>query len=99
MDSLTQIRHLEQRRGGHGLSDVTDHPPQEPPHFTQTLPPTKGSIGEGGLLHLECQVRPLHDNTMRIEWYRNGQQMPHGKSMWVVLWPTPMNRSSLSHLR
>ena len=77
MDALQQIAHLERRRGGQ-MDDVVDATPVEPPSFALALPPTKGPMNEGSLVHLECQVRPVRDSSMRIEWYRNGYPMPNG---------------------
>lgn len=31
---------------------------------------------EGQTAHFECQVAPVHDSSLRIEFYHNGKQLP-----------------------
>lgn len=34
------------------------------------------SLGEGQKAHIEGRIEPIHDPTMRIEWYHNGKPIP-----------------------
>ena len=37
-------------------------------------------IEEGEPVHLECKVEPVSDNSLKIEWLRDGRPLPHGKN-------------------
>uniref|UniRef100_A0A146M532 Titin n=2 Tax=Lygus hesperus TaxID=30085 RepID=A0A146M532_LYGHE len=50
--------------------------PTEPPKFITHI--SSASVGEGEPMRFECKVEPKHDETLKIEWYRNGKILPMG---------------------
>ena len=36
-----------------------------------------GAVGEAEAAHFECQLEPIGDPTLRIEWLHNGQPLPY----------------------
>ncbi|KAK3888336.1 hypothetical protein Pcinc_007597 [Petrolisthes cinctipes] len=67
-----KIQNLEQR-GRYDRIEVTE-PPMQAPRFTSEL---RGNtlLSEGQHVHLEGRVEPVHDPTLRIEWYHNGKAL------------------------
>lgn len=53
------------------------HNPRPPKFKTQIrdLP----DLNENDSAHFECRLVPIGDPTMKIEWFRNGEPMVHGK--------------------
>uniref|UniRef100_A0A914PTN8 Ig-like domain-containing protein n=1 Tax=Panagrolaimus davidi TaxID=227884 RepID=A0A914PTN8_9BILA len=47
---------------------------QGPPHFVQQLNSITDLI-EGQPAYFECQVQPISDPNMKIQWYHNGRQL------------------------
>ena len=47
-------------------------PPPQRPEFVRHLQ-DQADKGEGSNVHLEAQVNPISDHTMRIEWYKDGR--------------------------
>lgn len=74
--------------------EIEDKGPQEPPTFVVPLQADLGDVSptfflknttnrylqveEGEPIHLECQVNPINDNSLKIIWLRDGQSLPHG---------------------
>ncbi|OUC40200.1 immunoglobulin I-set domain protein [Trichinella nativa] len=52
--------------------------PQSAPVFTKVLSPASITLPEGSSLHLEGEIRPISDSSMKISWLRNGQPIPIG---------------------
>ncbi|UMM33610.1 hypothetical protein L5515_007025 [Caenorhabditis briggsae] len=54
-----------------------------PPKFTSALagPP---ELQEGQQAHLECQVTPVADPRLKIEWFHDGQPVKHTNRMKVI---------------
>uniref|UniRef100_A0A8R1HM90 Ig-like domain-containing protein n=1 Tax=Caenorhabditis japonica TaxID=281687 RepID=A0A8R1HM90_CAEJA len=48
---------------------------KEVPKIVKALPPKIDSVHESQTLHLEAQVTPIDDNTLRYEWLFNGQPL------------------------
>lgn len=67
-ESWQKIQELESPR----LQPV-DEPaaPKEAPKFLAG-PQSNENLIEGQMCHLECQVEPIDDPNLRIEWYHNG---------------------------
>uniref|UniRef100_A0A7I4YU80 Ig-like domain-containing protein n=1 Tax=Haemonchus contortus TaxID=6289 RepID=A0A7I4YU80_HAECO len=76
-ESLDKINYLE------GLDkfprrEVEEHGPDMAPVFVVPLAADMGEVEEGEPIHLECQVKPINDNTLKVTWLRNGAPIPHG---------------------
>ncbi|ULT87824.1 hypothetical protein L3Y34_007185 [Caenorhabditis briggsae] len=76
-ESLGKINYLE-NLNKYGRVEVEDKGPDGPPNFVVPLQADLGDIEEGEPIHLECQVNPINDNTLKIVWLRDGQPIPHG---------------------
>ncbi|RXG68646.1 Titin, partial [Armadillidium vulgare] len=65
-----KIQNLEQKSKYERLEveELASHPPR----FTSELRGVT-SLGEGQKAHIEGRIEPIHDPTMRIEWYHNGK--------------------------
>lgn len=50
---------------------------QSGPVFIQQLQAI-GEVEEGLPVHLECKVEPINDNSLKIEWVKDGHPLPHG---------------------
>ncbi|CAL4067925.1 unnamed protein product, partial [Meganyctiphanes norvegica] len=68
-DGWQKIQSLESR-GRYERMEVADLP-EQPPRFTSEL---RGNTqaGEMQKVHLEGRIEPVHDPSMRVEWYHNG---------------------------
>ncbi|XP_033210459.1 titin [Belonocnema kinseyi] len=80
-DGLEKIRELEAQ--GHPARLEVDEPPVTPPRFTTELRGTT-EIYEGQTAHFECQVEPLHDANLRIEFFHNGKPLPSASRFHVT---------------
>lgn len=76
-ESLGKIHQIE-NLNKYGRQEVEDKGPQTPPYFTKSLPGDIGEVEEGQPLHLECQITPINDNTLYINWLRDGKPIPTG---------------------
>ncbi|XP_042888253.1 titin-like isoform X7 [Penaeus japonicus] len=68
-----KIQNLEQR-GRYERIEVSDVPMQ-PPRFTSELRANNTLLSEGQHVHLEGRVEPVHDPSMRVEWYHEGKAL------------------------
>ncbi|XP_074100964.1 sallimus isoform X11 [Cotesia typhae] len=80
-DGLEKIRELEAQ--GHPARLEVEEPPVFPPRFVTELRGTT-EIYEGQTAHFECQVEPLHDANLRIEFYHNGKPLPSASRFHVT---------------
>ncbi|VDK72603.1 unnamed protein product [Litomosoides sigmodontis] len=76
-ESLGKIHQIE-NLNKYGRQEVEDKGPQGPPYFTIPLPGNIGEVEEGEPLHLECQITPINDNTLSINWLKDGKPIPTG---------------------
>ncbi|VDK45179.1 unnamed protein product [Anisakis simplex] len=76
-ESLNKIQEIE-NLNKYGRAEIEDQQPQGPPQFIQMLPGNIGEVEEGQPLHMECQVRPIGDNTLTISWLKDGHPIPTG---------------------
>ena len=53
--------------------------PQAPPVFTKNLV-SMDTLIEGQSVHLEAQVEPKTDPSLRVEWFKNGVALGSGES-------------------
>ncbi|KAK8746938.1 hypothetical protein OTU49_016904 [Cherax quadricarinatus] len=67
-----KIQSLEQR--GHYERIEVAEAPMHPPRFTSEL---RGNtlLSEGQHVHLEGRIEPVHDPSMRVEWYHDGKAL------------------------
>ncbi|XP_046465810.1 titin isoform X2 [Neodiprion pinetum] len=72
-DGLEKIRELESQ--GHPARLEVEEPAVSPPRFISELRGT-AEVYEGQTAHFECQVEPLHDPNLRIEFFHNGKPLP-----------------------
>ncbi|KAI6199682.1 hypothetical protein M3Y96_00652800 [Aphelenchoides besseyi] len=73
--SLSKIEYLE-NLNKYAREEVVDFQPKAAPSFVQPLPSDLGELEEGQPLHLECQIEPINDNTLTIQWLHNGRPLP-----------------------
>ncbi|KJH46032.1 immunoglobulin I-set domain protein [Dictyocaulus viviparus] len=76
-ESLDKINYLESMEK-YGRREVEEHGPDMAPVFIVPLEADMGEVEEGEPIHLECQVKPINDNTLKVTWLRNGAPIPHG---------------------
>ena len=68
------------RREGHmpQQEDIYDKEKHWPPKFkTQIIDLL--NLKDNDAVHFECQLLPFGDPTMKIEWFKDGQPLLHGK--------------------
>ncbi|KAL6255452.1 hypothetical protein P5V15_013787 [Pogonomyrmex californicus] len=80
-DGLEKIRELEAQ--GHPARLEIEEPPVTPPRFITELRGTT-EVYEGQTAHFECQVEPLHDANLRIEFFHNGKPLPSAARFHVT---------------
>ncbi|XP_018397088.1 PREDICTED: titin [Cyphomyrmex costatus] len=80
-DGLEKIRELESQ--GHLARLEIEEPPVIPPRFVSELRGTT-EVYEGQTAHFECQVEPLHDANLRIEFFHNGKPLPSAARFHVT---------------
>ncbi|CAH2104070.1 unnamed protein product [Euphydryas editha] len=71
-NGLEKIRQLEAQ--GHQARIEVEEPKISPPRFVTELRGTT-HVFEGQTAHFECQVEPVHDPNLRIEFYHNGKAL------------------------
>ncbi|VDO67652.1 unnamed protein product [Heligmosomoides polygyrus] len=76
-ESLDKINYLE-NLDKYGRREIEEHGPDMAPMFVVPLEADMGEVEEGEPIHLECQVKPINDNTLKVTWLRNGAPIPHG---------------------
>lgn len=72
-DGLEKIRELEAQDRPARLE--VEEPVVTPPKLVADLRGTT-DLMEGQTAHFECQVEPIHDPNLRIEFYHNGKPLP-----------------------
>ncbi|XP_023947919.2 titin [Bicyclus anynana] len=72
-NGLEKIKQLEAQ--GHPARMEVEEPKISPPRFVAELRGTS-HVFEGQSAHFECQVEPVHDPNLRIEFYHNGVALP-----------------------
>ena len=61
--------------------DLYDVDKKQPPRFvTQIL--NQETLVEMQTTKFECQLAPVGDPNMKVEWFFNGKPLPHSKSNW-----------------
>ncbi|OXU24124.1 hypothetical protein TSAR_014966 [Trichomalopsis sarcophagae] len=80
-DGLEKIRELEAQ--GRPARLEVEEPPVFPPRFVTELRGTT-EIYEGQTAHFECQIEPLHDANLRIEFFHNGKPLPSASRFHVT---------------
>ncbi|KHJ80883.1 immunoglobulin I-set domain protein, partial [Oesophagostomum dentatum] len=76
-ESLDKINYLESL-DKYARREIEDRGPDMAPVFVVPLEADMGEVEEGEPIHLECQVKPTNDNTLKVTWLRNGAPIPHG---------------------
>jgi hypothetical protein len=54
----------------------------KPPEFITT--PADLTLTENSLAHFECQLTPVNDSSMRVEWYHNGKPLSAGSRIKTI---------------
>ncbi|GMT09920.1 hypothetical protein PFISCL1PPCAC_1217, partial [Pristionchus fissidentatus] len=75
-DSLDKINYLE-NLNKYGRVEIEDSGPDSAPVFVVQMQ-DPGQIEEGEQVHLECQVKPYNDNSLRVQWLKDGQPIATG---------------------
>ena len=64
--------------------DLYDVDKKQPPRFvTQILDQTE--LVERQMTKFECQLAPVGDPNMKVEWFLNGKPLPHSKYYCIEL--------------
>ncbi|XP_035789232.1 titin-like isoform X6 [Anopheles albimanus] len=74
-DSLARIRELESQAGA--KQTAAGSPVGEAPRFTTKISDITKLV-EGQSAHFEARLTPINDPELVVEWYWNGQKLPHG---------------------
>ncbi|XP_055645258.1 titin-like, partial [Toxorhynchites rutilus septentrionalis] len=74
-DSLARIRELESHAGM--KPTAAGSPVGEAPRFTTQISDVTKLV-EGQSAHFEARLTPVTDPDLVVEWYWNGQKLPHG---------------------
>uniref|UniRef100_A0A182TG18 Ig-like domain-containing protein n=1 Tax=Anopheles melas TaxID=34690 RepID=A0A182TG18_9DIPT len=74
-DSLARIRELESQSGA--KQTAAGSPVGEAPRFTTKISDITKLV-EGQSAHFEARLTPINDPELVVEWYWNGQKLPHG---------------------
>uniref|UniRef100_A0A182WJ15 Ig-like domain-containing protein n=1 Tax=Anopheles minimus TaxID=112268 RepID=A0A182WJ15_9DIPT len=74
-DSLARIRELESQSGV--KQTAAGSPVGEAPRFTTKINDITKLV-EGQSAHFEARLTPINDPELVVEWYWNGQKLPHG---------------------
>lgn len=69
-----KLKELE--RGPISEPPVEEARPRHPPRFVTQI--QSATVDESEPVRFECRVEPKDDPNLRIEWYRNGKQIPAG---------------------
>lgn len=56
---------------------LTEEETPNPPKFIVEIKDNV-DVPEGGPIHFDCRVEPIHDPTMRIDWFHNGRPFATG---------------------
>lgn len=80
-DGLERIRELEAQ--GHPTRLEVEEPIPTVPRFVTEL---RGStdVFEGETAHFECQVEPIHDPNLRIEFFHNDKPLPSASRFHIT---------------
>jgi len=54
----------------------------KPPEFITT--PADLTLTENSLAHFECQLTPVNDSSMRVEWFHNGKPLSAGSRIKTI---------------
>jgi len=54
----------------------------KPPEFITT--PSDLTLTENSLAHFECQLTPVNDSSMRVEWFHNGKPLSAGSRIKTI---------------
>lgn len=54
----------------------------KPPEFITT--PADLTLTENNLAHFECQLTPVNDSSMRVEWFHNGKPLSAGSRIKTI---------------
>ncbi|KAI5701651.1 hypothetical protein M8J75_011738 [Diaphorina citri] len=79
-DALEKIRELEAQ--GHPARLEVEEPIEIPPTLTDLRGTTE--VLEGHTAHFECQVEPLHDPCLRIDFFHNGYPLPSASRFHIT---------------
>jgi len=80
-DGLEKINKLE-AAGRPARMEIEEPAPTAPRFVTELRGTTE--IYEGQTAHFECQVEPLHDSNLRIEFYHNGKPLPSASRFHIT---------------
>ncbi|EEB18956.1 conserved hypothetical protein [Pediculus humanus corporis] len=80
-DGLQKIKELESQ--SYYTKPEVEELPITPPRFVSDLRGTT-EVMEGGTAHFECQVEPLHDANLRVEFYHNGKPLPSASRFHIT---------------
>ncbi|CAG2104737.1 unnamed protein product, partial [Medioppia subpectinata] len=74
-DTYAKTKHLEER-GYYTRDSYVDDMTKQAPVFTTA--PKNRDVTEGDGVHFECQLTPIGDPTLKVEWFKNGEPLLQG---------------------
>lgn len=78
MDQESAVREYIRREGeAPPPEDLYDKTKQRPPKFKTQIKDL--NLKENDKAHFDCKLLPLGDPTMKVEWFKDGQPLHHGK--------------------
>lgn len=74
--------------------DLYDVDKKQPPRFVTQIQ-NQTELVERQTTKFECQLAPVGDPNMKVEWFLNGKPLPHSKSLSLVLSLSPWETLNL----
>ncbi|CAG2164046.1 unnamed protein product [Oppiella nova] len=74
-DAYQKTKQLEER-GYYTRDSYVDETTKQAPVFTTA--PRNREVTEGDRVHFECQLTPIGDPTLSVEWFKNGEPLLQG---------------------
>eukprot|EP00095_Tigriopus_kingsejongensis_P003093 maker-scaffold1025_size69488-snap-gene-0.9 protein:Tk03093 transcript:maker-scaffold1025_size69488-snap-gene-0.9-mRNA-1 annotation:"hypothetical protein DAPPUDRAFT_305290" len=76
-----KMKYLEQR--GHSRKLEVEEMPVGPPHFVTELVGIS-TLREGNTAHFEAQIEPIHDPSLRVDFFHNGKPLQQGSRIHTL---------------
>lgn len=78
-EAIQKLEESLHKREEVAVDDDTPNPPKFLIEIKDNI-----DIPEGGPLHFDCRVEPIHDPSMRIDWYHNGRPFATGSRVHML---------------
>lgn len=79
LDRESAVREFIRREGeSPAEEDLYNKEKKQPPRFKTALKDLT-NLKENDKAHFECKLAPYGDSTMKVEWFKDGQPLHHGR--------------------